>query len=549
MSDHFQRDPAHPQSNPWMRPMQPGQLTPNNQTRQPAVPVSPYTPNEPDQNEAIYAARAAQARRHLSQATMENPNSAVQQAMLQTARQAHANQSAGRPAPQQPFNPYAQQQGYPQQPAQQRYSQQPAQPYQRPVQQNYPQQPVQEYHRQSAPVQPQQRPMQQGYPQQPVQQRYPQQPAQPYQRPAQEFHRHSVPVQPQPVQPSVRTADHAILADPMLLEEVQQPATTRRRRSRMVMRQEQEAAVNQPAEPSVQQPEPAPLQEPATVAQAAQKAKEELRERLAQEAPKTQTGEWNLWNPVPEPVSGTIPVIEESSEESKEEEAVPEPAPQPEPEPILPESAPIADAMPELPQRPEMEEAGFVDPLAGLILPEEPPDEEDDAPAVDFVDTARMPIPQPVSTFDTPQTSQSKKKGYKLMTLLMVLMLLAAAAGFLWLSGLGEKLIGGASDLVQSISTPTVSTGAMTVSPEHAALPAKMTFRLQTDATITEMRLVTAAGDQLPAEASVTIAENGLDWELKCTLTEPYTGTVYAELLCADGQWRRASQSCYIEVN
>jgi hypothetical protein len=133
--------------------------------------------------------------------------------------------------------------------------------------------------------------------------------------------------------------------------------------------------------------------------------------------------------------------------------------------------------------------------------------------------------------------------------LLMVLMLLAAAAGFLWLSGLGEKLINGASNIVETLSSSTVSIEAMTVSPEHAALPAKLTFHLKTDATITELRLVTADGSQLPADASVTIAENGLDWECKCTLTEPYTGTVYAELLCADGQWRKASESCYIEIN
>lgn len=543
MSDHFQRDPAQAQPSPWMRPMQPGQLTPNNQTRQPAVPVSPYTPNEPDQNEAIYAARAAQARRHLSQAAMENPNGAVQQAMLQTARQAHANQSVARPAPQQPVNLYSQQgqanRSYP-------YSQPSAQPYQRPAQQSYSQQ-VSPYRQ---PVPPYQRPVQPGYPQQP----------------AEDYRRHSVPMQPeqQPVQPSVRTADHAILADPMLLEEVQQPTTTRRRRSRMVMRQEQ-AAETQPIQPAAQeQAEPAPVQEPATVAQAAQEAKEQVQERLAQEAATAE--EWNLWNPAPEAVSGMIPVIE--AEEAAEADVQPElpaeeapaaneaeaplsdadlqPDPQPDPQP---EPQPVADEMPDLPQRPAMEEAGFVDPLAGIVLPEETPDEEDETPADDFVETARMPVPQPVSTLDIPTTKEPKKKGYKLMTLLMVLMLLAAAAGFLWLSGLGEKLINGASNIVETLSSSTVSIEAMTVSPEHAALPAKLTFHLKTDATITELRLVTADGSQLPADASVTIAENGLDWECKCTLTEPYTGTVYAELLCADGQWRKASESCYIEIN
>ena len=483
--------------NPWMRPMGAQQLTRRERYRQAPAPLSPYTPNEADGNEAVYAARAAAARQQAANRQMpayrtpEAP-APVQQAVEQAAMQAHAarmNARPQQPAPQmqaarpaQPVQPYQQVQrpqatnavfyqqatGVQQQPAR------PAQPAQ--------------------PVQPHRMPMNPyAYAAQPVQNTMPQQ--QPMRQPAAE------PVQTASIS---RQADASALADPMLMVEAAQTGTPRRR-SRMVMRQEQELPQQQASGPIT------PPEDRRIFERPVEPAKEEL----------------------------SFPAFTPEMQMP-----IPAATPEPQPEPL----------MPELPEMPELEPLQATSTEESIADPDQPPenplkryswytsDEEDEEE--DCMDTSAMPIPVPVNTFDIPKV----KRGKKLFTLLLVAMLLAAAAGFLWVSGYGEKLYHGAIELVQNLKSDAVSTGALTISPETAALPAIVTVSLTTEENISSLKLVDGDGNELPAQVAYTAHEDGIQWICTLRMSEPYTGPVCTQLLCEDGQWRPGSEKGHLTV-
>lgn len=477
--------------NPWMRPMGAQQLTRRERYRQAPAPLSPYTPNEPDGNEAVYAARAAAARQQADNRQMpayrtpEAP-APVQQAVEQAAMQAHTARMNARP----------------QQPAPQMQAArpaQPAQPYQQPAAayqqvqrpqatnavfyqqatgvQQQPARPAQPAH----PVQPHRMPVNPyAYAAQPVQNAMPQQ--QPMRQPAAE------PVQTVSIS---RQADASALADPMLMVEAAQTGTPRRR-SRMVMRQEQELPQQQASGP-ITPPED-----------------RRIFERPASQEPVQPVAA----TPTPEPRMPEVPKM-------------------PELEPIP--AAPVAEAAPAAPADQSLESLLSEYSWAAA-------DEEEEGE--DCMDTSAMPIPAPVNTFDIPKV----KRGKKLFTLLLVVMLLAAAAGFLWVSGYGEKLYHGAIELVQNLKSDAVPTGALTISPETAALPAKLTVTVTTESTISSLKLVDENDAELPTEIAYTAHEDGILWKCTLRMDQPYNGFVYTKLLCEDGQWRPGSEKGHLTV-
>lgn len=174
-----------------------------------------------------------------------------------------------------------------------------------------------------------------------------------------------------------------------------------------------------------------------------------------------------------------------------------------------------------------------------------PAEDDDDASMEDRMDSTRMPTPAPVSTLDVPKA----KKTNRLLTLLAVLMLLVAAGGFLWLSGLGESLWKSASSLYTELTTETIKTGEMSVVPEAAAVPTTLTVTLATDNTIADLRLLDDDGNVMPA--SIICTANGEDclWSCRVVIETPYSGFIRAQLLDKNGQWILGSSSRYVSIN
>ena len=498
MSDERNRS-----ANPWMRPMGAQQLIRGGQTRRPPEPVSLYTPNEPDQNEAIYAARAVAARQQAMTRQTAQPLSPVQLAVEQAAQEAHAARQMNQP----PTDRYA-------------YAPQPVQP-------------AAVFYQQSTGVVGQEPP---AAPQ-------PARPAQPHRLPMDAYP--AATGSPEAAgmayaAPS-RQVDDAVLADSMLME-AEQAASPRRRR--MVMRQEQERAV--------------PQQEAAPAAQPA--AEDASMERIpampqlsvaptaffpAAEAADVPVAETMAEAPAPagEPLTKIDLFADPLAAASAPlpGDAVPDPQPDPQPEiPTQPE--PLLD-----PANPPSEffELPLENPLKGFDWYAEDVLEEDDDPEDDCMDTSSMPIPAPVSTLDIPKV----RRGKRLFTLLLVLMLLAAAGAFLWLSGYGEKLYDHAVRLVDSIQNPTVSTGKLTISPESAGVPAILTISVTTDSDITALRLIDDKEQELPAQILSRAEGEKTLWTGSLTMQQAYNGFVRTQLLCGDGQWRTGSEKKHVQLN
>ena len=371
-----------------------------------------------------------------------------------------------------------------------------------------------------------------------------------------------------------RRADAALLADPMLAEEATHP-TAGRRRSRMVMRQGREDA-NLPSK------EPASLQEKAEAAKqqvlSEASADRQQVEPLIPEAPAFQTAslqekaeaarqqvlsEASADRQQVEPLIPEAPAFQTASLQEKAEAARQQvlseaSADRQQVEPLIPEAPAFQTASlqekAEAARQQVLSEATAdrqqVEPLpeaifAGLNLSEFIPEEEDEEPEQeDCMDTSRMPIPAPVSTLDIPKT----KRGNRWLALLAVLMLLAAVGSFLWLSGTGEKLYRGVTGLIQQVTSPTVETGPMNVSPEAAALPAVLTITLTTGEEAADLQLLDDNGHPFEAEVTRTPAEGGVLWTCRILFQEPYEGFIRANLL-VDGQWKLAQASRHVQVN
>lgn len=486
-------------ANPWLRPMGAQQLIRGDQTRRPPEPVSPYTPNEPDQNEAIYAARATAARQQAMTRHAAQPLSPVQLAVEQAAQEAHAARQMSQP----PMERYA-------------YAPQPVQP-------------AAVFYQQSTGVVGQEPPV---APQ-------PARPAQPHRLPMDAYPAGSGSPEAAGMAyaaPS-RRVDETALADSMLMEEAQLASPRRRR---MVMRQEQERAV--------------PQQEAAPAAQPAAEAASMERIPAMPQLSVAPTAFFPADAPVTEamveaPASAVEPLAETdifadplaAVSAPLPGDAVPDP--QSDPQPEIP-------AQPEPPLDPANPPSEFFDlplenPLKGFDWYAEDVLEEDDDPEDDCMDTSSMPIPAPVSTLDIPKV----RRGKRLFTALLVLMLVAAAGAFLWLSGYGEKLYHHAVKLVDSIQNPTVPTGELTISPESAGVPAVLTISVTTDSDITALRLIDDKEQELPAQILSRAEGEKTLWTGSLTMQQAYDGFVRTQLLCGDGQWRTGSEKKHVQLN
>ena len=349
----------------------------------------------------------------------------------------------------------------------------------------------------------------------------PARPAQPHRLPMDAWQQ---PRQEAPAASITRQVDAAALADPMLAEEAVQTATSRRR-SRMVMRQEREMPAEAPAafppvsaqEAAAAQPDPQPMPAPA-------------QEPVLETIP-----------PMPQ-LSGQPDLLfsQDTAPATSDTPAQPLPSGDPADDlfaEVFPETVPEIKAEPaaddfRLPENPLKDYSWYDEP-------------DEDEPEGDCVDTSSMPVPAPVSTLDIPKV----RRGKRLFTLLLVVMLLAAAGAFLWLSGYGEKLYHSAIKLVDSIQNPTVPTGPMNVTPESAALPATLTVTVTTDSTVTALKLLDDT-DQ-PLAASVTSQAQGDQtlWTCSVRFETPYEGFLRAQLLGEDGQWHIGSEKRHVALN
>ena len=503
MPDNNQRNQAGAPNgaNPWMRPMganmlQRGASAPKQPTAQP----SPYTPNETDENEALYAARAAAAMRRAAANQGGQPQIMQGYVPQQPAAPAQQNAYVRGGAmqgyvPQRPATP-AQQPSYHRDAAQGYAAQRPAAPAQQPS-----------YHREAAqgyvPQQSATPAQQPSYDHEAAQGYVPQQPATPAQQPS--YHREAaqgyILRQPAAVaQPeSVHRAGDASLSDPMLQEEAALSNQPRRRRSRVVMRQEQEMAAAQPEAKT-------PIESSAPVTQAVEPAP------IAAPIPVPEMPAWRPVQPQQTDAFADLPL-----------------PPQEEPSPAREQK------LSELP----MDDAFRA--LVGAASDEDATDEEQD----DCQDTASMPMPAPVSTLEP--LPKVRKSGW--LKALIAVMLLAAVGVFLYASGLGEKAVHAVVNTVHIVTGRKVNTGMMKANPEQAGTPATITVTLETASNIQDVRLLNGSKDYLGANVSSVNRVEGKLWSMVTTLYQPYDGLLLAEVLCEDGQWRMANSQCHVTVN
>ena len=358
----------------------------------------------------------------------------------------------------------------------------------------------------------------------------PEQPTQPHRLPLSAYAAQSE-------EPAItRQANEAALADPMLEEEARQ--TTSPRRRRMVMRQEREAQqeANEASMESIPSMPQLPVMPPVVLPQENEAAD-----------PDTEAAYTDVFE-AEAPVETAAPEAEEETAESEPTEVAPEadpqPVPQPDPQPDTDCDLTLSQLDPAAPSD-DYFRLPLENPLKAYAwYTDEVLDEEDD-PEEDCMDTSAMPVPVPVSTLDIPKV----RRGKRVLSFLLVLMLLLAAGGYLWISGHGEVLYRKALQLVENLKTPTVPTGAMTVSPESAALPAVLTVTLTTGSDISALELTD--DDQQPLTADITSQPQDSQTLWTCTLRldTAYSGYIRAKCLCPDGQWRMASQKHYVNVN
>lgn len=169
----------------------------------------------------------------------------------------------------------------------------------------------------------------------------------------------------------------------------------------------------------------------------------------------------------------------------------------------------------------------------------------EEAPAPDLMDSAQMPTPAPVTAIDIPKA----KRTNRWLTVLVVLMLIAAAAGYLTLSGLGEDLANRAVGFYNAMTNKTVQTGTMSVVPETAAVPATLIVTLSTDSTIADLRLLDDDNNLLPADVSCVASGNDCLWSARVVMDKPYTGFIRAQLLDMKGEWVIGSSSRYVNID
>lgn len=180
-------------------------------------------------------------------------------------------------------------------------------------------------------------------------------------------------------------------------------------------------------------------------------------------------------------------------------------------------------------------------------LKNRPEPEDEEAAGEDHMDSGRMPVPVPASA--AAPAKPRRKGGNGFLVALIAVMLLVAACGFLWLSGIGDKLLGGIHLLRSQPAEKTIRTGEMSVVPEDAAVPTALVVTLSTDTTIADLRLLNDQDQVLAAEVICNSSGEDCLWICRLVISEPYTGFIRAQLLTRDGDWVMGSSSRYVNIN
>lgn len=176
-----------------------------------------------------------------------------------------------------------------------------------------------------------------------------------------------------------------------------------------------------------------------------------------------------------------------------------------------------------------------------------PEAEDEEAAGEDHMDSGRMPVPVPASA--AAPAKPRRKGGNGFLIALIVVMLLVAACGFLWLSGMGEKLLDGISRAGSQPAEKTIRTGEMSVVPENAAVPTALVVTLSTDTSIADLRLLNDQNQVLAADVICNSTGEDCLWICRLVINEPYTGFIRAQLLTREGDWIMGSSSRYVNIN
>ncbi|MBR4067381.1 MAG: hypothetical protein IKK08_01995 [Clostridia bacterium] len=154
------------------------------------------------------------------------------------------------------------------------------------------------------------------------------------------------------------------------------------------------------------------------------------------------------------------------------------------------------------------------------------------------------PLPDPVE-----KRKPAPRRGNGFLVALIVLMLLAALAGFLWLSGIGESVLDSAKQLFTRTVEPTIATGEMLVIPDNAAVPTNLTVTLSTDSSIVDLRLLDDKDRILDADVICNPTGEDCIWMCRLAVEQPYTGFIRAQLLTRDGNWVMGSSGRHVNLN
>ena len=201
----------------------------------------------------------------------------------------------------------------------------------------------------------------------------------------------------------------------------------------------------------------------------------------------------------------------------------------------------------------------------------QPDDDEDEADAMP-TDAMATPVPVPVEPFALPP----KKKRAWLWGMMVALVLLAAAALALWKTGALSSLLGlslpPAPDFIPAIfpaaQTQTVAPSvaptdaiemaisenaplvdSLTADSFAASAPATITFRIHTNASAMDVKLLAADGST-PQVVGMDSAKDsaGVLWVVQLRFTKPYSDVIRVYARDQNGEWRNSDASCRIEI-
>ncbi|MDD3214233.1 MAG: hypothetical protein PHY64_11195 [Eubacteriales bacterium] len=107
---------------------------------------------------------------------------------------------------------------------------------------------------------------------------------------------------------------------------------------------------------------------------------------------------------------------------------------------------------------------------------------------------------------------------------------------------------GAAPTIAPAQASPAASLRSAAVTPAEAAVPATLTFTLETNAVTTAVRLMDDSDRLLHINATHSAQGDGLLWKITVDMESAYTGKVRVFLRDQAGTWTEGAEGCAVDV-